>query len=175
MIKVMNPLNVLSCIDLNSSDWEIGLNKFYLTQSNESSIEKKVFQSESNYMNQSELNLFRHNSLIHLLGYQLEKCVSDDIENGSIYANIVFTGGVLNTPGLKQILQNDMKSLMYKGHSNINDKYIKLHFPNDEDDSSIGFYKGANYLAKLNGLRNLMVSRQDYYELGVQGLGYNYI
>lgn len=51
---------------------------------------------------------------------------------------------------------------------------MSIRFP-DISDASCSFYKGANYLSKLGNLNSLMVSRQEYYEVGKECLGYNYI
>lgn len=55
------------------------------------------------------------------------------------------------------------------------DKAVHLYFPNPEINSCCSYVKGVNYMSKLDNLNSLMVSRQEYYDVGKEFLCYNYI
>lgn len=126
-----------------------------------------MYLNEENYLlKKEELNKFRQFSLSHLIANQMKLEFGNDNKNWAKYGNVVFCGGVLNTPGMKQMIEEDMKSVF--------SKEVNLFFP-DIKDCARAFYKGANYMSKLTDLENLMVSRKDYFELGEERLCYNYI
>jgi len=53
---------------------------------------------------------------------------------------------------------------------------LNLYFPNDDEkDTSIAFYKGANYLTKLPDLENIMITKEDYMDHGVENLTYFFV
>ena len=127
--------------------------------------EKDTLLSDT-YIKNSALKNFRHLSLAHMLITHIGKLMKSDSYNAKTYENIYFTGGVLKTPFIKDIIKEDILSL-----SSI--KNLNIIFP--ECDPSISFYKGVNYLSKLPDLETIMVSRQDYFDYGAEHLSYNYI
>ena len=129
-------------------------------------IEKEALLGDESLYKLSSLKNFRQLSLSHLLFTHIQKLIKNDPKNYHKYLNIYFTGGVLRTPGLKQLIQNDISSL-------INTKYFNINFPSGDPAKS--FYKGVNYLSKLPNLENIMISRQDYFDYGPEYISYNYI
>ena len=127
----------------------------------------KIFIWFISLINKEELVKFRHYSLSHLLYYEIEQLLYEDPDFRSF--DVVFAGAVLNIPNLRDVLKKDLESL-----TNNADNTMSIRFP-DINDSSCSIYKGANYLSKLGNLNSLMVSRQEYYEVGKECLGYNYI
>jgi actin-related protein len=148
------------------SEFENELTSFY-NQKNKNSLEKILNQYNGNYISVEELMKFRQFSLSHRIISKLEDYVNEDSNNGFKYSNIVFAGGVLNTPGLKNIIQKDIESLI------LNSK-VTINFPLC-DDCCCSMFKGANYISKLDNLESIMVSKQDYLEIGKENLCYNYI
>lgn len=151
---------------LKFTEWTNSINKHY-SLNNTNGLIEQIRQSEIGLINKEELVKFRHYSLSHLLYYQIEQLIYEDSDFRNF--DIVFAGGVLNTPNLKNVLKKDLESL-----TNSADNAMSIHFP-DINDASCSFYKGANYLSKLGNLSSLMVSRQEFYEVGKECLGYNYI
>ena len=151
---------------VNFSEFENELTSFY-NKKNKKSLEKILNEYNGNYISREELMKFRQFSLSHRIISKLEDYVNEDSNNGFKYSNIVFAGGVLNTPGLKNIIQKDIESLI------LNSK-VTVNFPLC-DDACCSMFKGANYISKLDNLESIMVSKQDYLEIGKDNLCYNYI
>jgi len=151
---------------INYSEFENELTSFY-NKKNKNSLEKILNEYNGNYISGDELIKFRQFSLSHRIISKLEDYVNEDSNNGFKYSNIIFAGGVLNTPGLTNIIQKDIDSLI------LNSK-ITVHLPLS-NDACCSMFKGANYISKLDNLESIMVSRQDYLEIGKDNLCYNYI
>ena len=149
---------------IKSSEFENLLNSFY---NNKNSLEKVLNEYNGNYISGDELIKFRQFSLSHRIISKLEDYVNEDSNNGFKYSNIIFAGGVLNTPGLTNIIQKDIDSLI------LNSK-ITVHLPLS-NDACCSMFKGANYISKLDNLESIMISRQEYFEIGEENLCYNYI
>lgn len=165
VIEVMEQHNLKT---LKYPEWSNEINKIYIgSNTTGNTLNEQILQSDQNYINKEELIKFRQFSLSQTIIHLFEQLVKEESANSAKYSNIVFCGGVLNTPGLQEILKKDIKSL-----SSISS--LNLYFPQIKD-ASCSFYKGANYLSKLNNLASLMVSRQEFYEVGSENLGYNYI
>lgn len=155
---------------LKFPEWSNGINKIYIAnKTSGNTLNEQILQSDPNYINQEELIKFRQFSLSQTIIHLYDQIIKEEAANSAKYSNIVFCGGVLNTPNLREVFKRDMESLFLSSNSSLN-----LYFPQIKD-ASCSFYKGANYLSKLNNLESLMVSRQEFYEVGAQNLGYNYI
>jgi actin-related protein len=141
----------------------------YLNQKG-NSLEKNTLVSEANFLQKEELAKFRQLSLSHILLTEIEKHITADSLNANKYINVVLSGGALNTMNMVQVLQNDFDSLAKK---NRNDNF-KLHFMKNTNNGET-FFKGANYLSKIDDLDNVMISRQEFYDYGADYLCYNYI
>lgn len=133
-------------------------------------VQKTLIIRDNSFANKEELVKFRQFSLTHLIISQLEKHAGGDSLNSDKYLNIVFAGGQLNTPNLTTLIEKDFDSLLLR----TSNEGLKLHF-SDKVDHSINFYKGANYLSKIEDLDNIMISRQEFYECGSEYLTFNYI
>ena len=149
---------------IKSSEFENLLNSFY---NNKNSLEKVLNEYNGNYIEKEELIKFRQFSLSQRIISKLEDYVNEDPSNGIKYSNIIFTGGVLNTKGIKEVIKNDFETLF------LNSK-INLLFPQCKD-ARFSMFKGANYISKLDNLESIMISRQEYFEIGEENLCYNYI
>ena len=150
-------------------DFDYKINTIYSQADPKKNIEKKIFESSNNFVNKEELSKFRQFSLSHMICSQIERFANYDMNNIEIFNNIVFTGGILNIKNIKKILSEDLKSLI----TDNNDK-IKIYFP-DISDSALGIYKGCNYISKLDNLKDLLITRDLYNEVGYENLCYNYI
>lgn len=151
------------------TDFEKHIITPYMNQTFDS-LEKRTIKKDCNFLNKEELQKFRHFSLSHNILIHLQNLIEEDNLNANKYINIAFSGGVLNTPGLQNLIEDDLNS-MFKKQRNEN---LKLYFSKNVNNSE-AFYKGANYLSKLDNLETLMISRQDYYDYGSDYVCYNYI
>jgi actin-related protein len=150
-------------------DFDYKINTIYSQADPKKNIEKKIFESSNNFVNKEELSKFRQFSLSHMICSQIEKFVDFDVNNIELYNNIVFTGGILNISNIKNILNEDLKSLIAD-----NTDKIKVYFP-DISDAALGMYKGCNYISRLDNLKDLLITRDLYNEVGYENLCYNYI
>lgn len=97
----------------------------------------------------------------------MENLVFDKLENAEKYPNILFCGGVLNSPGYPQLIKESVNTLL----QNENTRHIDLSFSSDMiKDNIYSFYKGANFMSKVDNIEECMVSMQDYHENGAQRL-----
>lgn len=154
---------------VNYSDWSKNcLNYYGKKWSEKNSLEKTINEnkSEDNII-PDELERFRRFSISHIVSH-LHNSLINDLNDCSMYNHIVFSGGVLNTVGLRERLTEDINILFKKG------KMMDLRFP-EIKDCSCSIYKGANYLSKLDGLENIVITKKDYLEYGKDYLCYNYI
>lgn len=157
---------------LRLQEFDSAITNFYLSRRTKAGIRiNDLYNSpdNSNLINKDEIVKFRMYSLSHLILSTLEKQLSGNAAGNKIN-DIVLCGGVLNTPGLGELLKEDIENLILSTNRAVN---IKL--PPKDIDASLSFYKGANFLSKLDNLESLTVSRQDYYEVGAERLCYNYI
>ena len=150
-------------------DFDSKINTIYSQADPKKNIEKEIFESSNNFVNKEELSKFRQFSLSHMICSQIEKFVDFDVNNIELYNNIVFTGGILNISNIKNILNDDLKSLIAD-----NTDKIKVYFP-DISDAALGMYKGCNYISRLDNLKDLLITRDLYNEVGYENLCYNYI
>lgn len=142
----------------------------YNIQSYES-LEKDILSRMSTYIISEELGRFRQLSMSHMVVSTFEKLLSQDILNAGKFVNIILTGGCMNSPNLASVILDDFMSLVKFTENDMKIKYVK----NYENDQSLNFYKGANYLAKIDNLDSIMISKQDYFDFGADYLCYNYI
>ena len=146
----------------------------YLTQDFDS-IEKRLLTFDLNFVKKEELTKFRFGSLTHLIFQEMEKLISADTLNSNKYTNVIFTGGVLNTFNFSSVLEQDFYSLLFEtGKEDIKFNFMK-NINGNRHDHSMDFYKGANYLSKINDLDQIMISRKEFYDFGADYLCYNYI
>ena len=158
----------------NTTSSEFHENYIFPYLTTENTLENRVSLGESNFVNKHLLKCFRQFSLPHLILYEIEKMINSDILNVNKYLNIVFAGGIFNSPGFSEFIEKEFQQMII--HSNFdNKKYIKLFFPNKNSDSGFSISKGINYISRLNNLNELMISIFDYYNLGKECLCYNYI
>ncbi len=158
----------------NITTSEFHENYIYPYLTTENTLENKISLGESNFVNKHLLACFRQFSLPHLILYEIEKMINSDILNVNRYLNIVFTGGIFNSPGFSEFIDKEFKHLINNSNFD-NKKYINLYFPNKTSDSAYSISKGINYLSRLDNLSELMISISDYYNLGKECLCYNYI
>ena len=162
--------------EMKFNDFEqMYINKYLNCQAEEfEPVEKTICRQEGGFVNKDECKYFRQLSYSHILVSQLEHIIHQDEQNGKKYANIVFSGGVLNTTGIKDVLRKDLTSMTNNGNNP--GSYLNLYFPNDDEkDTSIAFYKGANYLTKLPDLENIMITKENYMDHGVENLTYFFV
>ena len=146
------------------------INRYLNVNSDIEPVEKTICKQEGGYINKEEARHFRQLSFSNILISQLENIIYQDDQNVKKYINIVFSGGVLNTKYLKKTLESDIRSMTLRGEE------LNLYFPSDaEKDTSIAFYKGANYLTKLPDLENIMITRDNYMDFGKENLSYFYV
>ena len=93
----------------------------------------KIFIWFISLINKEELVKFRHYSLSHLLYYEIEQLLYEDPDFRNF--DVVFAGGVLNIPNLRDVLKKDLESL-----TNNADNTMSIRFP-DINDSHVRFIK----------------------------------
>jgi actin-related protein len=142
----------------------------FLTHSFDS-IEKKTLLSDNNFINKDELSKGKQLNLAHELISHIENLVSSDYFNTGSYLNICLAGGNLNNSIIETNLENDISKLFLKARPTEGPKI----FIKDKVDFKETFYKGANFLSKMDNLDNIMISRKDYLDCGAENLCYNYI
>jgi len=148
------------------------INRYLNVNSDFEPVEKTICKQEGGFVNKDESKHFRQLSFSNILISQLENIIYQDDQNVKKYTNIVFTGGILNCQYLRDTLEADIRSMtkMEKGDE------LNFFFPDkDENDTSIAFYKGANYLTKLPDLENIMISKENYMDYGKENLSYFYV
>jgi actin-related protein len=142
----------------------------FLTQSADS-IEKKTLLADNNFINKDELSKGKQLDLAHVLISHIENLVSSDYFNTGSYLNICLAGGNCNSSTIETNLENDISKLFLKTKPTDGPRiYIKENVNFKE-----AFYKGANFLSKMDNLDNIMISRKDYLDCGAENLCYNYI
>jgi actin-related protein len=142
----------------------------YSAQSKDS-LEKDILSRITTYLNKEELGRFRQLSMSHMVVSTFEKLLSQDILNAGKFVNIILTGGCMNSPNFASVILDDFMSLVKFSEHDVKFKYVK----NYEVDQALNFYKGTNYLAKIDNLDSIMISKQDYFDFGADYLCYNYI
>jgi len=102
----------------------------------------------------------------------MENLIFKNASNAEVYKNVYFCGGVLNTPYLTKWIKDNFAEMV----SGEDKELIKYNFSSSMiNDNIYSFYKGANFLSKLDSLDSIMISRQDYYEKGKEKLCFNFI
>lgn len=119
---------------------------------------------ENKLIKENALSYGRQYSLSHLIANQIKMEYGEEMKRD---VDIVFCGGVLETPDIIEMIKNDL-------NSSIEMENIHLHFP-DTKKAHVAFTKGANYLSKLTGIENLMISKSDFNELGEEKMCFNYV
>lgn len=131
------------------------------------SLEKEILISETSVDINAIQKSFRTLGLAHSISKVMHKAKLANPDYYKQLNNIYFTGGVLKTPNIKELIIDDITSCNGKGIP------PSLFFP--EKDPSTTFYKGVNYFSKLPDLDRLLISKKDYFENGSEQLSYNYI
>lgn len=102
----------------------------------------------------------------------MENLIFKNLQNAESFRNVYFCGGVLNSNNYSECIRNNLNQLI----SNENKNEIYYNFSSSKlNDNIYSFYKGANYLSKLEELDSIMISRLDYYEKGKDQLCFNFI
>ena len=153
---------------IEGNEWKAYLKEIYSGNLNINNIEKNLNEIDFNLIKKEELNNFRNFSLAHITCCLYEKIIRQNFKDYKSCNNIIFSGGVLNIPGLKEQIIKDFDSLL------LDKKRFNLHFP-DIDNCAYSINKGANYMAKLDELKNIAVSKKSYLELGAEKLSFTYI
>jgi actin-related protein len=135
------------------------------------SIEKRTLLSDNNFINKDELSKGKQLCLANILISQIENLVSGDYLNTGSYLNVCLAGGNLNNKSIENNIENDISKLFLKTKPSEGPKI----FVKDKIDFKETFYKGANFLSKMDNLDNIMISRKDYLDCGAENLCYNYI
>jgi len=102
----------------------------------------------------------------------MENLIFDKVKNAEFYSNIFFCGGVLNSHKYPEMIRNLVQKLLSKE----NLSQVDLRFSSDKiKDNIYSFYKGANFLSKVENLEDNMISMQDYHENGKERLCIKFI
>lgn len=110
---------------------------------------------------------FKQLNLAHYIYTTVSKAININPNYESQLINVYFSGGILNNLELQSLIKSDI-NLVSKNDSN-----LKLHFPSS--NAHISYYKGFNFMSKLNNYQNIFLSQKDYYEYGSEHLSFNYI
>ena len=103
----------------------------------------------------------------------MENLIFDKFKNAEEhYKSILFCGGVLNSPRYPSMIKKLVNNLL----SEKNKSLIELKFSSDKiKDNVFSFYKGANFISKLDNFDEVMISMQDYHENGKERLSINFL
>lgn len=97
----------------------------------------------------------------------MENLIFDKVDNAENYRHIMFCGGVLNSPRYPLMIKNLVDKLLSKE----NYSQVNLNFSSDKiKDNIYSFYKGANFLSKVDNIDDMMISMQEYHENGKERL-----
>jgi len=111
-------------------------------------------------------------SINSLVLTNMENLIFKNIQNAELYRNVYFCGGVLNSPNYTRCIKDNF----YQMISTENRNDIHYNFSSSKiNDNIYSFYKGANFLSKLDSLDSIMISRLDYYEKGKDRLCFDFI
>lgn len=111
-------------------------------------------------------------SLNSLILTQVENNILKHQNYADSYRHIYFCGGVLNSKNFSKMIENNFAGLVTGSCK----QEITLNFSSDNlNDNIYSFYKGANYLSKLDNIEPMMINRQEYFENGKDRLCFNFI
>jgi hypothetical protein len=102
----------------------------------------------------------------------MENLIFDKFKNAENYSHILFCGGVLNSYRYPEMIKNSVFQLL--SEDNISQVDIKFSSDNIKDNV-YSFYKGANFLSKLDNLEDTMISMQEYHENGKERLSLKFL
>lgn len=147
-------------------NWNIFNQNVILPYRETESTEKEILITETSNISNSNLRCFRQLGMANCIISHIQKAQKQNPEYSNKLNNVYFSGGVLKTPLMKKLLQEDLETMQNKC-------VLNIVFP--EKDEQTSFYKGTNYLTKLSDLDTIMISRKEYFENGSEQISYNYI
>jgi len=148
-------------------------------------IEEQIFFKNCNLIKKKPGIKKFQMSINSLILSNMENLIYNNLQNADTYRNIYFSGGVLNSPDFSFFISQSYEDIVNTEDS----KAANYHFPQPLmefkkdiqytppriNDNIYSFFKGANYLSKIDSLDSLMINRQDYYEKGKNQLGFIFL
>ncbi len=126
----------------------------------------------SSHLIRRDIDKIYQSSLNSLILSNLENLMYKNKYVKEHYENVYFCGGVLNSAKFSDSVKINYEYMVNEGSK----KEIKYNFSSSKiNDNIYSFYKGANYLSKLDTLDSIMITRQNYFESGKDRLCFEFI